>query len=110
MTKKPKPRLSLPKAPPVPRVGATKAARVVGKDDSPTSKRSKAQKAPRLSASGKRLGRPPKAGGAKHATWERLQCFIPPELATRLRVLAANRRADLSDLVAEALEAYLPTR
>lgn len=95
MSKQKKPSLTMPKPKPAPVVDATRADAFVAGEDF---KRPEAEKPKR--------GRPPKADG-KAATWEKLTIYLPPDVATALRHRAVDERCDLSDVVANAVAAFL---
>lgn len=94
MAKK-KPTLSAkPKAPAVPVVDDAAAAAFIGAEG-------------QTSTMGKvRMGRPPKTE-AKARAWKQVTLYLPPETLKALRHRAVDDNADLSDLVAEAVKAWL---
>lgn len=97
MSKPKKPSLAMPKPKPAPVVEVARADAFVAGEDS---KRPEAEKPKR--------GRPPKANG-KAATWEKLTLYLPPDVATALRHRGVDERCDLSDLVSNAVAAFLDT-
>lgn len=98
MSPKKKPKLSLGTMPPMP-------ARAVVDEERAEAFTSDAQTPKRSSA--KTSTKPAARKAPKNQAWRRMTLYVPHELAKRLQVRAVEEDRDISDVVADAVAAYL---